>query len=59
MTAEFLTTRWNKIFSIVVLGVAVFFVIAVLTGMRVPFAEGGETGFYCPRLYRGFWLSSC
>lgn len=45
MRAEFLTTRWNNIFSIVVLGVAVFFVIAVITGMRVPFAGGGETSF--------------
>jgi hypothetical protein len=42
---EFLTTRWNNIFSIVLLGVAIFFVIAVLTGMRVPFAGGGEESF--------------
>ena len=45
MRGEFLTTRWNNIFSIVVLGVAVFFVTAVLTGMKIPFAGGGETSF--------------
>ncbi len=45
MKREFLTTRWNNIFSIVLLGVAVFFVIAVLTGMKVPFAEGGAASF--------------
>jgi hypothetical protein len=45
MKGEFLTTRWNNIFSIVLLGVAVFFVIAVLTGMKVPFAGGGEASF--------------
>lgn len=42
---SFLTTRWNNIFSIVLLCVAIFFVIAVLTGMAVPFAGGGQTSF--------------
>lgn len=42
---SFLTTRWNNIFSIVLLCVAIFFVIAVLTGMAVPSAGGGQTSF--------------
>ena len=45
MKGEFLTTRWNNIFSIVLGCVAVFFVIAVLTGVQVPFAAGGKTSF--------------
>ena len=45
MKGEFLTTRWNNIFSIVLGLVAVFFVIAVLTGMKVPFARGDQTRF--------------
>ena len=45
MKARFLTTRWNNVFSIVLGLVAVFFVVAVLTGMSVPFAEGGQTSF--------------
>ena len=45
MKARFLTTRWNDVFSIVLGLVAVFFVIAVLTGMKVPFAGGGQTSF--------------
>jgi len=45
MKGKFLTARWNNIFSIVLGLVAVFFVIAVLTGMKVPFAGGGETSF--------------
>ena len=45
MKGKFLTTRWNNIFSIVLLSVATFFVIAVLTGMEVPFAGGGQTSF--------------
>jgi hypothetical protein len=45
MKAGFLTTRWNNIFSIVLGLVAVFFVVAVLTGMNVPFAGGGQTSF--------------
>jgi hypothetical protein len=42
---SFLTTRWNNIFSIVLLCVAIFFVIAVLTGMALPSAGGGQTSF--------------
>ena len=42
---SFLTTRWNNIFSIVLLCVAIFFVIAVLTGMAVPSAGGDQTSF--------------
>lgn len=42
---SFLTTRWNNIFSIVLLCVAIFFVIAVLTGMAIPFAGGGQMSF--------------
>lgn len=42
---SFLTTRWNNIFSIVLLCAAIFFVIAVLTGMAVPSAGGGQTSF--------------
>jgi len=45
MKARFLTTRWNDVFSIVLGLVAVFFVIAVLIGMKVPFAGGGQTSF--------------
>jgi len=45
MKERFLTTRWNNVFSIVLGLVAVFFFIAVLTGMKVPFAEGGQTSF--------------
>jgi hypothetical protein len=45
MKDKFLTTRWNNIFSIVLGLVAVFFVVAVLTGMQVPFAGGGQTSF--------------
>ena len=45
MKARFSTTRWNNIFSIVLGLVAVFFVVAVLTGMKVPFAGGGQTSF--------------
>ena len=45
MKARFLTTRWNNVFSIVLGLVAVFFVVAVLTGMKVPFAEGDQTSF--------------
>jgi len=45
MKGKFLTARWNNIFSIVLGLVAVFFVIAVLTGMKVPFAGGGQTSF--------------
>jgi len=39
------TARRNNIFSIALGFVAVFFVIAVLTGMKVPFAGGGQTSF--------------
>ena len=45
MKTRFVTTRWNNVFSIVLGLVAVFFVIAVLTGMKVPFAGGGQTSF--------------
>jgi len=45
MKAQFLTTRWNNAFSIALGLVAVFFVVAVLTGMKVPFAGGGQTSF--------------
>jgi len=45
MKERFLTTRWNNVFSIVLGLVAVFFVVAVLTGMKVPFAGGGQTSF--------------
>jgi len=45
MKAQFLTTRWNNVFSIVLGLVALFFVVAVLTGMKVPFAGGGQTSF--------------
>jgi len=45
MKARFLTTRWNNAFSIVLGLVAVFFVVAVLTGIKVPFAGGGQTSF--------------
>ena len=45
MKAQFSTTRWNNIFSIALGVVAVFFVIAVLTSMKVPFAGGGQTSF--------------
>ena len=45
MKARFSTTRWNNVFSIVLGLVAVFFVVAVLTGMKVPFAGGGQTSF--------------
>ena len=40
-----MTARRNNIFSIALGFVAVFFVIAVLTGMKVPFAGGGQTSF--------------
>jgi hypothetical protein len=45
MKERFVTTRWNNVFSIVLGLVAVFFVVAVLTGMKVPFAGGGQTSF--------------
>ena len=45
MKEKYLTARWNNIFPIVPLSVAVFLVIAVLTGMNVPLAEGGFTSF--------------
>ena len=45
MKVEFLTVRWNNIFSIVLLCVAVFFVTAVLTSANVPFAGGGISSF--------------
>ena len=45
MKARFSTTSWNNVFSIVLGLVAVFFVVAVLTGMKVPFAGGGQTSF--------------
>ena len=45
MKVEFLTVRWNNIFSIVLLCVAVFFVTAVLAGANVPFAGGGISSF--------------
>lgn len=42
---KFLTVRWNNIFSIVLLCVTVFFVIAVLAGANVPLAGGGISSF--------------
>jgi len=54
MKDKFLTTRWNNVFSIVLGLVAVFFVIAVLTGMKVPFAGGGEASFSALLYIGGF-----
>ncbi|MBA7696308.1 hypothetical protein ES703_104953 [subsurface metagenome] len=45
MQVKFLTVRWNNIFSIVLLCVTVFFVIAVLAGANVPLAGGGISSF--------------
>jgi len=45
MKDKFLTVKWNNIFSIVLGFVTFFFVIAVLAGLKVPFAEGGQTSF--------------
>ena len=40
-----MTTRWNTIISLVLGVLAVILFVAVLTGLNVPFAEGGMTSF--------------
>lgn len=45
MKDKYLAVKWNNVFSIVLGFVTFFFVIAVLTGFKAPFAEGGQTSF--------------
>jgi len=45
MKDKCLTVKWNNVFSLVLGFVTFLFVIIVLTGLRVPFAEGGQTSF--------------
>jgi hypothetical protein len=54
MAVEFATARSNNIFSIVLLCITVFFVIAVLIGLNVPFAGGGEASFVALGVIGGF-----
>jgi len=54
MRVSFATTRSNNMFSIVLASITVFFVIAVLTGLNVPFAGGDKTSFTALGVIGGF-----
>ena len=54
MRVSFATTRSNNIFSIVLVSITVFFVVAVLTGLNVLFAGGGKTSFTALVVIGGF-----
>lgn len=45
MKRNFLTVHWNTILSSILRLILVFFVIAVVTGMKVPFVSGEKANF--------------